>query len=208
MRCGWLLVCRRQPFSQRDGLRCGALRHGGGCDDVPLERVQWKLHGRERELLPGRGHQQQRCHVSDGVLVCRRRQRQGRVRSWYVRCHHRAVLHRLQRHVQRAGGELLRRHRHLSDGRVVPGWVLEPGWLGGQAAVHMCNWKLLRCGRHHGHMQHLSALVLLCGRRRGQAVEPASPYRCSELTAIRDVRGRRHNRLHRHDANVGQLVRR
>ncbi len=73
VRCGWLLVCRRQPLSQRDGLRCGALRHGGWCDDVPLERVRGKLHGRERQLLPRRKQNDQRRHVPDGVLVRRRR---------------------------------------------------------------------------------------------------------------------------------------
>ena len=74
--------------------------------------------------------------------------------------------------------------------------------------MHVRNRKLLHCGRCHGHVHYLPAVVLLCGWGRGQAVEPAPPYRGSKLQAVCDVRGKRHNRLHQHDANVGQLVRR
>ena len=79
MCCGRLLVCRWQPGGQRDDVRHGELRHRCWRGNVPLERVCWKLHSRERKLLSHREHQHQRGRVSDGVLVHWQHEQQGRL---------------------------------------------------------------------------------------------------------------------------------
>jgi hypothetical protein len=71
VQCSWLLVSLRQPSGQRDSLRCGALRHGSGRADVPLERVCRELHLHHGGVLPSGGCHRQRCCVPDWVLVQR-----------------------------------------------------------------------------------------------------------------------------------------